>query len=116
MVLLSQIRFIFFINGLKPMIGLSTQPFSVFSSHLEQVFCGNFGFLRFRLKAEAGADYLHPILYSLSSFSTLLTLTTTPLSLADGIESGLALKRLKVPVHEIGLMLDEFTFCTNPYG
>ena len=39
-------------------------------------------------------------------FSTLLTLTTTPLSLADGIESGLApLKRLKVPVHEIGLML-----------
>ncbi|WP_321537622.1 CbiQ family ECF transporter T component, partial [Streptococcus suis] len=39
-------------------------------------------------------------------FSTLLTLTTTPLSLADGIESGLApLKKFKVPVHEIGLML-----------
>ena len=52
MVLLSQIRSIFFINGLKPMIGLfCLQPFSKFSSHLEQVFCGNFGFLRFRLKA-----------------------------------------------------------------
>lgn len=39
-------------------------------------------------------------------FSTLLTLTTTPLSLADGIESGLApLRYFKVPVHEIGLML-----------
>ena len=33
-------------------------------------------------------------------------MTTTPLSLADGVDAGLApLARLKVPVHEIGLML-----------
>ena len=39
-------------------------------------------------------------------FSTLLTLTTMPLSLAAAVESLLApLKRVKVPVHEIGLML-----------
>ena len=39
-------------------------------------------------------------------FSTLLTLTTTPLSLADAVESLLKpLERLKVPAHEIGLML-----------
>ena len=39
-------------------------------------------------------------------FSTLLTLTTMPLSLAAAVEALLApLKRVKVPVHEIGLML-----------
>ena len=39
-------------------------------------------------------------------FSTLLTLTTTPLSLSDAVESLLKpLKVFKVPAHEIGLML-----------
>ena len=39
-------------------------------------------------------------------FSTLLTLTTMPLSLATAVESLLKpLKRFNVPVHEIGLML-----------
>lgn len=39
-------------------------------------------------------------------FSTLLTLTTTPLSLSDAVESLLKpLTRFKVPAHEIGLML-----------
>ena len=40
------------------------------------------------------------------SFSTLLTLTTTPLSLSDAVESLLKpLTVFKVPAHEIGLML-----------
>ena len=40
------------------------------------------------------------------SFSTLLTLTTTPLSLSDAVESLLKpLTIFKVPAHEIGLML-----------
>ena len=39
-------------------------------------------------------------------FSTLLTLTTMPLSLASAVEGLLSpLKKVKVPVHEIGLML-----------
>ena len=39
-------------------------------------------------------------------FSTLLTLTTMPLSIADAVESLLKpLKIFKLPVHEIGLML-----------
>ena len=39
-------------------------------------------------------------------FSTLLTLTTTPLSLSDAVEALLKpLEPLKVPAHEIGLML-----------
>ena len=39
-------------------------------------------------------------------FSTILTLTTTPLSLADAVEKLLTpFKIIKVPAHEIGLML-----------
>ena len=39
-------------------------------------------------------------------FSTLLTLTTTPLSLSDAVESLLKpFEPLKIPAHEIGLML-----------
>ncbi|MBF0848781.1 cobalt ABC transporter ATP-binding protein, partial [Streptococcus danieliae] len=38
--------------------------------------------------------------------STLLTVTTTPLAIADATESLMQpLKKLKVPVHEIALML-----------
>jgi len=39
-------------------------------------------------------------------YSTILTVTTTPLSLADAVEKILTpLKLIKVPAHEIGLML-----------
>jgi energy-coupling factor transport system permease protein len=38
--------------------------------------------------------------------SSLMTLTTTPNNLTDGLEKGLGfLKRLKVPVHEISMMM-----------
>lgn len=107
MVLLSQIRLSFFLNGLKPMIGiiLFTTFFQVFFTPGARVI---WQFWIFNLTVEglqqAVIIFIRFVL--IIFFSTLLTLTTTPLSLADGIESGLApLKRLKVPVHEIGLML-----------
>lgn len=106
-VLLSQIRLSFFLNGLKPMIGiiLFTTFFQVFFTPGARVI---WQFWIFNLTVEglqqAVIIFIRFVL--IIFFSTLLTLTTTPLSLADGIESGLApLKRLKVPVHEIGLML-----------
>ena len=48
-------------------------------------------------------------------FSTLLTLTTMPLSLATAVESLLGpLKRFKVPVHENWTyVVYELAFCTN---
>ncbi|MGQ7387237.1 energy-coupling factor transporter transmembrane component T family protein [Streptococcus suis] len=107
MVLLSQIRLSFFINGLKPMIGiiLFTTIFQVFFTPGVSVL---WGFWIFKVSIEGLQQALIIFIrfVLIIFFSTLLTLTTTPLSLADGIESGLApLKRLKVPVHEIGLML-----------
>ncbi|HFI0237895.1 TPA: energy-coupling factor transporter transmembrane protein EcfT [Streptococcus suis] len=107
LVMLSRIRLSFFINGLKPMIGiiLFTTFFQAFFTPDATIL---WEFWIFKLSVEglqqAGIIFVRFVL--IIFFSTLLTLTTMPLSLADGIESGLApLKRFKVPVHEIGLML-----------
>ena len=106
-VLLSQIRLSFFINGLKPMIGiiLFTTIFQVFFTPGASVLW-EFWIFKVSIEGLQQALIIFIRFVLIIFFSTLLTLTTTPLSLADGIESGLApLKRLKVPVHEIGLML-----------
>lgn len=107
MVLLSQICLSFFINGLKPMIGiiLFTTIFQVFFTPGASVLW-EFWIFKVSIESLQQALIIFIRFVLIIFFSTLLTLTTTPLSLADGIESGLApLKRLKVPVHEIGLML-----------
>ena len=107
MVVLSQIRLSFFINGLKPMMGiiLFTTFFQVFFTPGASVLW-EFWIFKVSIEGLQQALIIFIRFVLIIFFSTLLTLTTTPLSLADGIESGLApLKRLKVPVHEIGLML-----------
>lgn len=107
LVSLTKISFRFFLDGLKPMIGiiLFTTSFQVFFTPGKDVL---WSWLVFQVTREgveqAGIIFMRFVL--IVFFSTVLTLTTTPLSLADGVEAGLApLKRFKVPVHEIGLML-----------
>lgn len=107
LVFLSEIKFSFFINGIKPMIGiiLFTILFQVFFMGGPTILF-QFWFIKMTMEGlqQAGIIFVRFVLIII--FSTLLTLTTTPLSLADGVEAGLApLARLKVPVHEIGLML-----------
>ncbi|CRH85043.1 Energy-coupling factor transporter transmembrane protein EcfT [Chlamydia trachomatis] len=107
LVLLSKIKISFFISGLKPMIGiiLFTTLFQVFFAGGQEVLV-KFWFITITLEGlqQAGIIFMRFVL--IVFFSTLLTLTTMPLSLADGVEAGLApLKYIKVPVHEIGLML-----------
>jgi len=104
---LSEIKLSFFINGVKPLIWLilftvflqilftsgSTVLFSLgpIVISLEGIINGVFIFVRFLL-----------IIF----VSTLLTLTTMPLDLTDAIEYLLRpLSYVKVPVHEIALML-----------
>lgn len=106
-VVLSRIQLSFFLNGLKPMIGiiLFTTFFQVFFTQGENIL---WKFWIFQLSIEGLQQALIIFIrfVLIIFFSTVLTLTTTPLNLADGIESGLApLKYLRVPVHEIGLML-----------
>lgn len=107
LVALSGINLSYFIKGIMPMVGiiLFTTAFQLFFTPSGEPL---FSFWIFRV-----TDFgLQQALIILARFiaiiimSTLLTLTTTPLSLADAIESLLSpLKPLKVPVHEIGLML-----------
>ena len=107
LVKLSKIRLSFFIDGLKPMIGLI-----LFTTAFQLLF------------TSGGKDFFHWGIIHISSygisqavlvfirfiliifFSTILTLTTTPLSLSDAVETLLKpLRFFKVPTHEIGLML-----------
>lgn len=106
-VLLSKIKLSFFLNGVKPMIGiiLFTTFFQMFFTH-----SGDTLFLLWIFKVttyglnQAALIFMRFLL--IIFFSTLLTLTTTPLSLSDAVEALLKpLEPLKVPAHEIGLML-----------
>lgn len=107
LVFLSKIKLSFFLNGVKPMIGiiLFTTFFQIFFTGGHEVLW-QFWILKVTEEGlqQAGIIFVRFVL--IIFLSTLLTLTTMPLSLADGIEAGLApLTYLKVPVHEIGLML-----------
>ncbi|HFH7684070.1 TPA: energy-coupling factor transporter transmembrane protein EcfT [Streptococcus agalactiae] len=104
---LSQIKFSYFFNGIKPMVGiiLFTTLFQMLFAQGGQVI---FSFWIFSITSlglqQAALIFMRFVL--IIFFSTLLTLTTTPLSLADAVESLLKpLEVLRVPAHEIGLML-----------
>lgn len=106
-VFLSKININFFLKGVRPLIWLI-----IFTVALQMLF------------TRGGTLYWSWGVFSLSSYgiqnglfifcrfvliifmSTLLTLTTPPLSMSDAIESLLnPLKRFHLPVHEIALML-----------
>lgn len=106
-VILSKIKLSFFLNGLKPMIGiiLFTTLFQIFFTQGgHQLF--QFGIITITSHGVNQALLIFMRFLLIIFFSTLLTLTTTPLSLSDAVESLLQpLTPLKVPAHEIGLML-----------
>ncbi|MBV7391347.1 MULTISPECIES: energy-coupling factor transporter transmembrane component T family protein [Enterococcus] len=106
-VLLSKIDLRFFLKGVRPLIWLI-----IFTVALQMLF------------TRGGTIYWSWGIFSLSQYgvqnglfifcrfmliiftSTLVTLTTPPLSMSDAIESLLnPLKKIHVPVHEIALML-----------
>lgn len=106
-VLLSKVKLSFFLNGLKPMIGiiLFTTMFQMFFNHEgHPIF--SWGIITITTIGVEQALLIFMRFVLIIFFSTLLTLTTTPLSLSDAVESLLKpLVPLKVPAHEIGLML-----------
>ena len=104
---LSGVSLSFFIQGLKSMFFLIA-----FTTIFQLFFISNgnvlfeFSFVRITDYALQQAGIIFCRFVLIIFFSTLLTLTTMPLSLATAVESLLGpLKRFKVPVHEIGLML-----------
>ena len=106
-IFLSQVKLSFFFNGIKPMVGiiLFTTIFQMLFSQGGEVFL-SLWIIKITSYGLSQAALIFTRFLLIILFSTLLTLTTTPLSLADAVESLLKpLERLKVPAHEIGLML-----------
>lgn len=104
---LSKINLLFFIRGLRALIGLIL--FTVFL----QVFFTNggtiywqWGIFRLTEYGVTNGIFIFCRFVLIIFMSTLLTLTTLPLELSDAIESLLRpLKAFKLPVHEFSLML-----------
>ncbi|MET3558074.1 energy-coupling factor transport system permease protein [Streptococcus rupicaprae] len=107
LVLLSKISIRFFLNGLKPMLGLIvfTTMFQLFFARGGETYW-SFGIFQITSQGLHQSGIILTRFILIIFFSTLLTLTTMPLSLADAVESLLRpLNYVKVPVHELGLML-----------
>lgn len=105
--LLSGIPIRYYINGLKPltMLILITVLFQLIFSQGETIVF-EFGFINITLEGLINAVKIIIRFVLIVFMSTILTLTTTPLEIADGIESILKpMKRFKVPVQEIALIL-----------
>lgn len=106
-VLLSKIDLSYFVKGVMPLIWL------ILFTVLLQVFFTRggptywqFGPLTLTQFGLVNGFYVFCRFVLIIFMSTLLTVTTTPLAIADATESLMQpLKKLKVPVHEIALML-----------
>lgn len=104
---LSQIKLGFFMRGLKPLLWLI-----IFTVVLQLFFSTGgttlwqWGILKITDWGLVNAAFVFCRFVLIIFMSTLLTLTTTPLEIADGIEAlMMPLKKIKVPVYEIALML-----------
>lgn len=106
-VLVSRIRLYFLINGLKPII------FLVIFTFLLHLFFTQEGDLLWKWKfIEIYEEGLRQGIFISIRFlvlvfiTSILTLTTSPISITDGMEVLLnPLKRFKLPVHELALMM-----------
>lgn len=106
-VLISKIRLYFLINGLKPVIFLMAFTFLI------HIFMTKEGAIVFEWKFitiyEEGIRqgiFISIRFLVLVFMTSILTLTTSPISITDGIEVLLnPLKAIKVPVHELALMM-----------
>ncbi len=104
---LSKIPFKFITKGLKPIILLLmiTLVFNLFFTSGGNVLV-SVGILKITDEGLRASVYMGLRLVYLIVGSSLMTLTTTPNALTDGIESLLRpLNKVKVPVHEIAMMM-----------
>lgn len=106
-ILASRIRLYFLINGLKPVIFLM-----IFTFLLHVLFTKEgdvlveFGFIKIYEEGLKQGIFISLRFLVLVFMTSILTLTTSPISITDGVETLLnPLKRMKVPVHELASMI-----------
>ena len=103
---LSKVPFSFIVRGLKTIVVLMlfTVTFNLFLTDGEILF--QWKFIKITIEGVELAVFMALRLIFLIIGSSLMTLTTTPNQLTDGLETGLApLKKLHFPVHEISMMM-----------
>lgn len=103
---LSKVPLKMIMKGLKAIIIilLITVSFNLFLTDGEIIF--RLGFLKITKEGVSVAFFMALRLIYLVVGASLMTLTTTPNDLTDGLESVLSpLKKIKVPVHEISMMM-----------
>ena len=106
MIRLSKVPFQMIVKGLKAIIIilLITVSFNLFLTEGEVLFQA--GFFKVTKEGVSVAFFMALRLIYLVVGASLMTLTTTPNDLTDGLESVLGpLKKVKVPVHEISMMM-----------
>ncbi|WP_408008960.1 energy-coupling factor transporter transmembrane component T family protein [Pseudalkalibacillus sp. A8] len=105
--LLSRVPVSFILKGLKPILWiiLFTMVLHLFMTKEGPVLV-DFGWTAIHEGGVVQGVFIALRLLFLILLTSLLTLTTTPIDITDGIESLLApLKRVKFPVHEFALMM-----------
>lgn len=106
-VLLSRVPLSFIFKGLKPIIFIVILTFLLhlfLTKEGDLVF--HLGVLKFYSEGVIQGSFIAMRLLFLVMFTSLLTLTTTPIEITDGLETLLnPLKRFHLPVHEFALMM-----------
>lgn len=103
---LSKVPFGFIVKGLKAvmLLFLFTVTFNIFLTPGREIW--SFGFLKITEEGIQSALFMGIRLIFLIIGSSLMTFTTTPNHLTDGLERIMGpLKKVKVPVHEISMMM-----------
>ena len=106
-ILLSKIRLYFLINGLKPVIFLMafTLLLHIFMTRGGAVLV-DLGFMKIYEDGLRQGIFISVRFLVLVFITSILTLTTSPISITDGLETLLnPFKKLKLPVHELALMM-----------
>lgn len=102
---LSKVPLNFIVRGLKAVVAilLFTVTFNLFTPGTELI---RIGFLKITYEGVHSAIFMGIRLIFLIIGSSLMTFTTTPNHLTDGLEKVMGpLRKIKVPVHEISMMM-----------
>ena len=103
---LSKVPFRFMVRGLKAVLVLLliSVSFNLFLTPGEAIV--QLGFLKITWEGLRTAVFMALRLIFLVLGSSVMTLTTTPNELTDGLETGLGwMKKIHVPIHEISMMM-----------
>ena len=95
------------LNGMKPMVMILifTAVLNVFMTKGETVWL-HWYFIKITKEGVVRAIFMAVRILMLVTGTFLLTYTTSPIALTDGLESLLApLKKIKLPVHELAMMM-----------